>query len=186
VAKVRRSLPPKSNVLRTNDEIAGWIFRTLDWPRRLAKYETACHTILKRADDARRSVVQQILPLIKTAKAKRARGESIDALMVLIERKGREANDLLTIKFRRGRPDEWTRIISVLWRKHRAMGRRALWRLLAKQVNGRFESNTPSGDEQLHAIGYRVLTYKAFDHRLDRIVAKEHPPTVSHSVPPPA
>jgi len=109
--------------------------------------------------------------------------------MVLIERKGREASDLLTTKFRRGRSDELTLIVTALRRKHRAMKRRALWRQLAVHTKGQIVSDTPSGDEQLKfqsAAGQIVLTYKAFDHRLDRIAAKERPLTAPLRVTPPA
>jgi hypothetical protein len=101
--------PTGGRVLRTNMEMAEWLFRNFEWPRRLAQYEAVAHAILEehpeQPDHPRHQVARGILSLITAVKAARARREPIDWLMVTIEHKVNEANKMALLPLvERARP----------------------------------------------------------------------------------
>jgi hypothetical protein len=91
MAKLRRSRSPKSTILRTNAEIAGWLF-SLDCRRKLARVtqcEAACAEILRQPEsDPRRPGVPRMQGLLVVARSNLAHGHGADWQMAEIERLG--------------------------------------------------------------------------------------------------
>jgi hypothetical protein len=89
--KLGRSRPLKSNVLRTNTEIYGWLF-SLERRRKLARVtqcEAACAEILRQPEsDPRRPGVPRMQKLFAVARSNLARGHGADWQMAEIERLG--------------------------------------------------------------------------------------------------
>jgi hypothetical protein len=89
--------PPAGRVLRTNAEIADWLFR-LDRRRKLARvarYEAACAEILRQPEtDPRRPYVDRMQRLLAAARGNLERGHPADWQMAEFEALGSRMNRL--------------------------------------------------------------------------------------------